>query len=134
VENASSAPTAEEGGLKSEEVVKAQERQKLMEETEERIVSTENKRNEIEQFMYHMRDKADDKSLASCFKDNEKQRLVRPCVRIPRLWRVAPNFSPRSCRCFAAVSNMPAAGPFHQHAQLGGRQQLRGDQRQPGPV
>ncbi|ELR14102.1 DnaK family superfamily protein [Acanthamoeba castellanii str. Neff] len=76
VENASSAPTAEEGGLAAEEVAKAQERQRQMEETEQRIVATENKRNEIEQFIYHMRDKTDDNSLASCFNGNEKQALL----------------------------------------------------------
>jgi tetratricopeptide (TPR) repeat protein len=47
-----------------------------MEETEQRIVATENKRNEIEQFIYHMRDKTDDNSLASCFNGNEKQALL----------------------------------------------------------
>jgi molecular chaperone DnaK (HSP70) len=76
VENASSADAAAECGLTPEEVERARERQRRMEETEQRIVATENKRNEIEQFIYHMRDKAEEKGLADQFKDNEKQNLL----------------------------------------------------------
>lgn len=76
VENASSAPTAEDGGLRDEDVQEARERQQRMEETEKQIVSTENKRNEIEQHIYHLRDKADEKSMAEHFGANEKQALV----------------------------------------------------------
>jgi len=76
VENASSAPIAESGGLSSEEVEKSQERQRQMEATEQQIMATANKRNEIEQFIYYLREKADEQSFAGHFNANEKQKLL----------------------------------------------------------
>lgn len=76
MENASSAPIAESGGLSSEEVEKSQERQRQMEATEQQIMATANKRNEIEQFIYYLREKADEQSFAGHFNANEKQKLV----------------------------------------------------------
>lgn len=83
VENASSAPIAEEG-LPEEDIKTAQERQKVMEETEQRIILTENKRNEIEQLIYHLRDKADDRNFSEYFKGSEKQSLVRLSMSLSR--------------------------------------------------
>ncbi len=76
VENGFSASVAEEGALTQEQIEAILKQEEDMAAVDQRIVATENKRNEIEQLIYSMKEKLDDRSFDSCFAGQEKQNLL----------------------------------------------------------